>query len=101
GRALVVGTTGLGAEQLDALDRAAARSPVVVAANFSIGVNVLLALVQRAARLLPADRYDVEVIEAHHRRKLDAPSGTALALGAARARGGPLGGGGERGAPSP
>lgn len=87
GRALVVGTTGLGAEQLDALDRAAARSPVVVAANFSIGVNVLLALVQRAARLLPADRYDVEVIEAHHRRKLDAPSGTALALGAAVALG--------------
>lgn len=87
GRALVVGTTGLGAEQLSALDRAAEQSPIVAAANFSVGVNVLIALVERAARLLAADRYDVEVVETHHRRKLDAPSGTALALGAAVARG--------------
>lgn len=87
GRALVVGTTGLGAEHFGALERAAERSPIVAAANFSIGVNVLIALVERAARLLSADRYDVEVVEAHHRRKLDAPSGTALSLGAAVARG--------------
>lgn len=87
GRALVVGTTGLDAEHFEALERAAARSPVVAAANFSIGVNVLIALVERAARLLSADRYDVEVVETHHRRKLDAPSGTALSLGAAVARG--------------
>ncbi len=87
GRALVVGTTGLGAEHFSALDRAAERSPIVAAANFSIGVNVLIALVERAARLLSADRYDVEVVETHHRRKLDAPSGTALSLGAAVARG--------------
>ena len=76
GRALVVGTTGLGAEHFSALDRAAERSPIVAAANFSIGVNVLIALVERAARLLSADRYDVEVVETHHRRKLVAPSGT-------------------------
>src|SRR5690606_24572369 len=87
GRALVVGTTGLGAEHFGALERAAERSPIVAAANFSIGVNGLIALVERAARLLSADRYDVEVVEAHHRRKLDAPSGTALSLGAAVARG--------------
>src|SRR5690606_41570741 len=81
-----VGTTGLGAEHFGALERAAERSPIVAAANFSIGVNVLIALVERAARLLSADRYDVEVVEAHHRRKLDAPSGTALSPGAAVAR---------------
>jgi 4-hydroxy-tetrahydrodipicolinate reductase len=87
GRALVVGTTGLGAAEFEELDRAAERSPVVAAANFSIGVNVLIALVERAAGLLSPEAYDVEVVEAHHRRKLDAPSGTALALGAAVARG--------------
>ncbi|MEW5931807.1 MAG: 4-hydroxy-tetrahydrodipicolinate reductase [Gemmatimonadota bacterium] len=86
GRALVVGTTGLGdAEQrlLDELSRSAA---VLVAANFSVGVNLLSALVEQAARVLGV-AYDVEVVEAHHRRKVDAPSGTALELGRAAARG--------------
>lgn len=86
GRALVVGTTGLGAEGERALDRAAARSAVLVAANFSVGVNLLLALAERAAAVL-GDDYDAEIVEAHHRRKADAPSGTALALGEALARG--------------
>jgi 4-hydroxy-tetrahydrodipicolinate reductase len=80
GRALVVGTTGLGDRELALLDQAAAHSPVVVAANFSIGVNLLLQLVQSAARVLTEERFDVEIVEAHHRRKVDAPSGTALAL---------------------
>jgi 4-hydroxy-tetrahydrodipicolinate reductase len=86
GRALVAGTTGLGAGEESLLSRAAERSPVLTAANFSVGVNVLLALVERAARAL-GDEYDVEIVEAHHRRKEDAPSGTALALGKAVAAG--------------
>ena len=86
GKALVAGTTGLGAEEEELLGRAAERSPVLTAANFSVGVNVLLALVERAARSL-GDEYDVEIVEAHHRRKEDAPSGTALALGQAVAKG--------------
>jgi 4-hydroxy-tetrahydrodipicolinate reductase len=86
GKALVVGTTGLGAEGERALDEAARRTAVLPAANFSIGVNLLLALAERAAAVL-GDGYDAEVVEAHHRRKADAPSGTALALGEALARG--------------
>jgi 4-hydroxy-tetrahydrodipicolinate reductase len=86
GRALVVGTTGLGAEEEKLLDSAAERSPVLLAANFSIAVNLLSALAEQAARVL-GDEYDVEIVEAHHRRKVDAPSGTALALGHAVARG--------------
>jgi 4-hydroxy-tetrahydrodipicolinate reductase len=82
GRALVVGTTGLGAEEERLLSGAAQHSPVLTAANFSVAVNLLLALAADAARVLGAD-YDVEIVEAHHRRKEDAPSGTALALGEA------------------
>ncbi|MFW6079899.1 MAG: 4-hydroxy-tetrahydrodipicolinate reductase [Gemmatimonadota bacterium] len=85
GRALIVGTTGLDPATHERLDRAAEHGPVVVAANFSIGVNLLEALVEEAARRLPAERYDVEIVEAHHRRKADSPSGTALALGRALA----------------
>ena len=86
GKALVVGTTGLGGGGERALDEAALRTAVLPAANFSIGVNLLLALAERAAAVL-GDGYDAEVVEAHHRRKADAPSGTALALGEALARG--------------
>ena len=91
GRALVVGTTGLGAEALALLDELARRAPVLHAANFSVGVNLLAALVEQATRAL-GEAFDVEIVEAHHRRKADAPSGTALQLGAAvaRARGVPL-----------
>lgn len=87
GRALVVGTTGLEQATLDRLDHLAASAPVLVAANFSVGINLLLGLVEQATRALPAERYDVEIVETHHRRKEDAPSGTALALGVAAARG--------------
>jgi 4-hydroxy-tetrahydrodipicolinate reductase len=86
GKALVVGTTGLGDDGERVLARAAERSPVLLAANFSVGVNLLLALAERAAAVL-GDDFDAEVVEAHHRRKADAPSGTALALGEALARG--------------
>ena len=86
GTALVVGTTGLLPEEEALLKRVAERSPVLQAANFSVGVNLLVALAERAAAVL-GDDYDVEIVEAHHRRKVDAPSGTALALGEAMARG--------------
>ena len=86
GVALVVGTTGLGAEEQAMLSRQAERSPVLQAANFSVGVNLLLALAERAAAVL-GDDYDVEIVEAHHSRKVDAPSGTALALGESVAQG--------------
>ena len=86
-KALVVGTTGLSADVQRLLADLATRSAVLVAANFSIGVNLLVALVEAAARVLPAADYDAEIVEAHHRRKVDAPSGTALALGRAIAEG--------------
>lgn len=81
----VIGTTGLGPEDDAAIDALAETSPVLVAANFSLGVNLMLHLVEQAARAL-AD-YDLEVVELHHKRKRDAPSGTALAIGHALARG--------------
>jgi len=80
GTALVVGTTGLAEQQLRTLETAAQTVPVVYARNMSVGVNVFMDLVSRAAVAL-GDDYDVEIIEAHHRQKVDAPSGTALDLG--------------------
>jgi len=77
--AFVSGTTGLDARQRAALDQAAASIPVLWSANFSLGVAVLAKLVGQAARALPG--WDCEIAEAHHARKQDAPSGTALALG--------------------
>jgi 4-hydroxy-tetrahydrodipicolinate reductase len=77
--ALVVGTTGLTEDDHRALDTAAADIPVLQAANMSLGVNLLLALVGQVAAKL-GDDYDIEIVEAHHRFKQDAPSGTALAL---------------------
>lgn len=87
GRALVVGTTGIDDRTRERLDDVSSTAPVLVAANFSVGVNLLLGLVEQAARALPADRYDIEIVETHHRHKEDAPSGTALALGKAAASG--------------
>ena len=86
GRAIVVGTTGLLPEHHALIDDAAAELPVLQAANTSLGVNLLAALVEQAAARLGPD-WDVEIVEMHHRHKLDAPSGTALLLGAAAARG--------------
>lgn len=76
----VLGTTGFDSEQLARLAEAAQRIPIVFAPNFSIGVNVVLDLLDRAARAFGED-VDIEIIEAHHRHKVDAPSGTALAMG--------------------
>ena len=82
----MIGTTGL-TEEHHALIEAAARDvPVLQAANTSLGVNLLAALVQQAAARLGPD-WDIEVLEMHHRHKVDAPSGTALLLGEAAARG--------------
>jgi len=86
GTALIVGTTGLEAAHQDAIRQTAGQVPVVQAANFSVGVNILLGLCQQAAATL-GDDYDIEVVEMHHRHKVDAPSGTALALGEAAAAG--------------
>lgn len=86
GPALVLGATGFDAAQLAAIAEAARSVAIVRAGNFSLGVNLLMGLVRQAARALPAD-YDIEIFEAHHRRKVDAPSGTALMLGAAAAEG--------------
>ena len=86
GTGAVVGTTGFSAEQKAELARHALQIPIVFAPNMSVGVNVLLALVESAARRLgPA--YDIEIVEMHHRHKVDAPSGTALRLGEAAAQG--------------
>jgi len=79
GKAFVVGTTGLRQEHFDMLDRASRTIPVLWAANFSVGVNLMAKLVQMAATVLSSG-FDVEIIEAHHRLKKDAPSGTALRL---------------------
>ena len=84
--ALVVGTTGLAAGHRAALAEAARVAPVVVAANMSVGVNLLLGLTRRVAEVLGPE-YDIEIVEMHHRHKVDAPSGTALALGEAAAAG--------------
>ena len=86
GKPIVIGTTGLSPEQTAAVTKASQSVAVCQAANFSVGVNVLLKLVEDAARTL-GDAYDVEIVEAHHRHKVDAPSGTALALGEAAAKG--------------
>lgn len=86
GAALVSGTTGLGEVQRTALEAAAHRVPVLWASNFSLGVAVLHDLVERAARALPD--WDCDIVEAHHTRKLDAPSGTALTLGEVAEQGG-------------
>jgi 4-hydroxy-tetrahydrodipicolinate reductase len=86
GVAMVIGTTGLNPEQTAAVHECARKTPILWAANMSVGINVLLALVERTASMLDP-RYDIEVLEMHHRHKIDAPSGTALALGRAAATG--------------
>jgi 4-hydroxy-tetrahydrodipicolinate reductase len=86
GKALVIGTTGLDKAQSAAVSQAARRAPIVWAPNMSVAVTLLTELVESAARRLGPD-YDIEVLEMHHRHKVDAPSGTALALGRAAAAG--------------
>jgi len=85
-RAAVIGTTGLAAADDEAIAALVQVAPVVVAANFSLGVNLVLGLARRAARVLGED-WDAEVVETHHGDKRDAPSGTALAIARAIAAG--------------
>jgi len=85
GPALVLGATGFTPAQDAKIAAAAEAIAIVRSGNFSLGVNVLLGLVGQAARALPAQTYDIEIAETHHRRKVDAPSGTALMLGRAAA----------------
>ena len=84
GVGIVIGTTGFSAAQKDIIAAAAKDIPVVFAPNMSVGVTLLINLVQSAAKVL-SEGYDIEIIEAHHRHKVDAPSGTALRLGEAAA----------------
>ncbi len=83
----VLGTSGLKAADEAEVAAAARRIPVVYAANFSPGVTLMLALAERMAATLPASEYDAEILEMHHRQKVDAPSGTAIGLGRAVAKG--------------
>ncbi|WP_061240990.1 4-hydroxy-tetrahydrodipicolinate reductase [Ectopseudomonas composti] len=80
GKAMVIGTTGFTPQEKQQLSEAAKQIPIVFAANFSVGVNLCLKLLDTAARVL-GDDVDIEIIEAHHRHKVDAPSGTALRMG--------------------
>ena len=80
GKAMIIGTTGFSPEEKQLLADAGKQIPIVFAANFSVGVNLCLKLLDTAARVL-GDDVDIEIIEAHHRHKVDAPSGTALRMG--------------------
>jgi len=84
--AIVIGTTGFDADQSQQLRDTLSLTPVVMAANYSVGVNLTLNLIEKAAQVLGND-YDAEIFEAHHKHKVDAPSGTALAMGQALAAG--------------
>lgn len=86
GTALVIGTTGLDGVQTKTIENAAGKVPVVFAPNMSLGVNLLFALTEQVARTL-GDDFDIEIVEMHHKHKVDAPSGTALGLGRAAAKG--------------
>ena len=83
----VLGTSGLTEADEAAVAEAARHVPVVYAANFSAGVTLVLALAERMAAALPAESYDAEIVEMHHRQKVDAPSGTAIGIGRAVAKG--------------
>lgn len=78
-KALLIGTTGFNPEQVEVIKQAAQKIPVVFAANYSVGMNLMFKLVEKAAAVM--HNSDIEIIEAHHNKKVDAPSGTALALG--------------------
>lgn len=86
GKPLVVGTTGFSDEQQEKIEEASQRVPIMLAPNMSVGVNLLREVVREVSEKLGAG-YDIEVVEAHHRNKVDAPSGTALFLGQAAAEG--------------
>lgn len=86
GKPIVIGTTGFNQEQVQMLADAANHIPIVLAPNMSVGVTLLTAITEIVAQTLDS-KYDIEIVEMHHRHKIDAPSGTALALGDAAAKG--------------
>ncbi|MFQ5355267.1 MAG: 4-hydroxy-tetrahydrodipicolinate reductase [Mariprofundaceae bacterium] len=86
GMRMVVGTTGFSSQQLDGLKSILTSVPVLMASNYSVGVNLTIELARRTASVLGPD-YDAEIVDAHHRHKVDAPSGTALSLGESVAEG--------------
>jgi len=86
GKALLIGTTGFSPEQIEQLKKCAVKAPLLLSANTSLGVNLLVQLTKKVAGILGND-YAIEISEAHHKHKVDAPSGTALALGRAAATG--------------
>jgi 4-hydroxy-tetrahydrodipicolinate reductase len=86
GKVHIIGTTGHSAEEEAMIAKAAKRAPIVKSGNMSLGVNLLVALTKRVAETLDED-YDIEIVEMHHNKKIDAPSGTALMLGRAAAEG--------------
>jgi len=86
GMRMIIGTTAFETSQIDSLHSILKNNAVVMAANYSVGVNLALSLIQQAAEVLASD-YDAEIYEAHHKHKVDAPSGTALAMGRALAKG--------------
>jgi 4-hydroxy-tetrahydrodipicolinate reductase len=87
GTPIVIGTTGLNSDQEAELTALGKTVPIVYAPNMSVGVNLLLALVERVSAALGPDAWDIEIVEMHHNRKIDAPSGTAIGLGRAAAMG--------------
>src|SRR5689334_2975156 len=87
GKAWVLGTSGLSDADEARVAEAARDIPVVYASNFSAGVNLVLALAERMGATLPAETYDAEIMEMHHRQKVDAPSGTAIGMGRAVTKG--------------
>lgn len=87
GKAWILGSSGLSLDDEAAVAAAAATIPIVYASNFSAGVNLVLALCERMGAALPAAQYDAEIMEMHHRQKVDAPSGTAVGMGRAVAKG--------------
>lgn len=86
GKAMVIGTTGFTPEEQEKLEKLSQKFPCVIAPNMSVGVNVVFEITKLLARAL-GDEYDVEIVEAHHKHKLDSPSGTAIMLGRAAAEG--------------
>ena len=82
---LVIGTTGFSADEQQIIDEAAKQIPIVMAPNYSVGVNLVFKLLEKAAKVM-GDNCDIEIVEAHHRFKVDAPSGTAIGMGEAIAR---------------
>lgn len=86
GKALLIGTTGFASDQINELRSHAARAPILLSANTSLGVNLLVQLTKKVASVLGPE-YAIEILETHHKHKVDAPSGTALALGRAAADG--------------